>query len=168
MLNEKEKYYIEIYKSLTTQNGYNLTKGGNNVGAEFIKIPVDQYSIYGEYINTFESMSEACRRIRGTDSLDGVFEISNSCHGKQKTAFGYVWRINGDPFNKYKTLSNTKVPVSVFKKDTGELVGNYLSITEAVKNLNLNPCALGKVSQHLKGERKSVNGYIWKKWEIYL
>lgn len=29
-LNEKESYYIEYYKSLTTQNGYNLKGGGNN------------------------------------------------------------------------------------------------------------------------------------------
>ena len=29
-LNEKESYYIEFYKSLTSQNGYNLKGGGDN------------------------------------------------------------------------------------------------------------------------------------------
>lgn len=53
------------------------------------KLPVCQYNRQtGEYIRTFESMSQAAA-VTGTDYRS----ISQVCKGKYKTAGGYKWKL---------------------------------------------------------------------------
>lgn len=57
---------------------------------------VCQYDEYGNCINTFHSAVEA-------ESITGVPKklISAVCHGNKRIAYGYIWRLQGDDFNKY-------------------------------------------------------------------
>lgn len=50
--------------------------------------PVDQYTIDGEYVKTWESASDAAREL-------GVYKqsISLCCKGRYKSAGGYVWKL---------------------------------------------------------------------------
>jgi len=58
--------------------------------------PVEQYDLKNNKINEFPSMTEACTYL---NKPGRVGDINSVCIGKQKTAFGYIW--------KYK--NNTKI-----------------------------------------------------------
>lgn len=49
--------------------------------------PVDQFTLEEEYIKTWESAAEAARELGLDQSC-----ISACCNGKQKTAYGHIWR----------------------------------------------------------------------------
>ncbi len=48
---------------------------------------VEQYTIEGIYLKTFESISDASKEIKGSTS-----NISRCCNGERKTAGGYIWK----------------------------------------------------------------------------
>lgn len=52
-------------------------------------VPVDQYSLNGEYITTFSSQAEANTYL-GKAKNDS--HISSCCNGKQFSAYGYMWK----------------------------------------------------------------------------
>ena len=52
---------------------------------------VEQYSLDGEYIQTFSSCREAARSIGAPYHVG----INSCCLGKQKTAYGYKWKYEG-------------------------------------------------------------------------
>lgn len=169
VLNEKEKYYISLFNSTKFGNGYNLTTGGDNYSQEK-KIQVDQYDKNGTFIQTYESMAEAVRIVRGTDSLNGVFEISDVCNGKQHTAFGFVWRYHGDSFDKYDLshriispngFKRNPKPVCVFTRDN-DLIGIYKTAVEGMNDLGLKKTQESGVYLCLNYERKTAGGYVWR------
>lgn len=49
-------------------------------------IKVDQFSLEGTYINTFDSYSKAAEEINMSKSTIGA-----CCNGKQKEAGGFLW-----------------------------------------------------------------------------
>lgn len=51
--------------------------------------PVAQYTLAGEFIKEFPSISEACRQLGHDPNKGGL--ISRTCRLKQKHAFGYFW-----------------------------------------------------------------------------
>ena len=87
-----------------------LTKGfvwrykGDQYHGEFLqeylkKIPkqVIQYSIDGEKIQTFETISEAALKTNSPDN-----GISQALLNNQKTSNGFIWRYEGELFNRKK------------------------------------------------------------------
>ena len=51
------------------------------------KKKVDQYSLTGDFIKTWSSVSEAAKAIGGQSS-----NIASCAAGRRKTAYGYIWR----------------------------------------------------------------------------
>lgn len=51
------------------------------------KVPVDQYSRNGCFINRHDSQSEAARSVNGA-----VSNIQAASSGRKKTAYGYIWK----------------------------------------------------------------------------
>jgi hypothetical protein len=51
------------------------------------KKKVDQYSLTGDFIKTWSSVSEAAKAIGGQSS-----NIASCTAGRRKTAYGYIWR----------------------------------------------------------------------------
>lgn len=49
--------------------------------------PVEQYTLDGEYIKTFESRKAAAKEL----GVNGT-HISSVCTGQRKAAYGYIWR----------------------------------------------------------------------------
>lgn len=48
-----------------------------------------QFSLSGEYIQTFDSIGDALREVNGKS----VGNISSCCSGKKKNAYGYLWKL---------------------------------------------------------------------------
>lgn len=58
--------------------------------------PVDQYSIEGEYIQSFDYIALA-------NEYAGTSKVGSVCNGNRLQAGGFVWRFKGMPFNQYRT-----------------------------------------------------------------
>ena len=50
--------------------------------------PVEQYSLNGEYLETYNTLKEACDKL----GLKSVSSIVNVCKGRAKIAGGYIWK----------------------------------------------------------------------------
>jgi group I intron endonuclease len=120
-LNEKEKYYIEFYKSRTTENGYNITGGGKGViykrvdtsttRAEKISATLKEY-----YKNADKSaMAERCRNIFKGKKLSAVHveKIREYRKDKEKTK-EHIEKIRKTIVEKYK---NGEFSISDMRKN---------------------------------------------------
>jgi hypothetical protein len=126
---------IKLYKNLV-----NGTAGGDGIreykfSEEYLetkRFKVDQYDLHGNLLATFKSLSEASLIITGTEKYNG--KISAVTKGKygRRTAFGCVWRIHNEPFDKYpvtpqiniteaqkKALSKRQLENNVMKNKLG-------------------------------------------------
>lgn len=105
-LNKLEQDYILQYKSLTSQNGYNVELGGNNKKVAGRK--VNKYDVDLNYICSYESCEEAGRQ----NSIDGC-TIYGCCKHQFYTAGGYVWAFDGEkpvkPHYKQRCEYNRKI-----------------------------------------------------------
>ena len=61
-------------------------------------VMVDQYDINGTFIKTYQNIIEPTLQYSNNPKCSN---ISSCCKGKYKTAYGYVWRYHGEPFDKY-------------------------------------------------------------------
>lgn len=79
-------------KLSATRIAKGVSKGVNNPRAT----PVDQYSIEGEYIQSFDYIALA-------NEYAGTSKVGSVCNGNRLQAGGFVWRFKGMPFNQYRT-----------------------------------------------------------------
>lgn len=64
--------------------------------------PVDQYSISGEFIRHYNSFADAVYEVfESTDHQRYSSTMAACCKGRIKTAYGFVWRYENEPFDKY-------------------------------------------------------------------
>lgn len=90
---QKEKIRIaNTGRKMTPQNVMRLSK------------PVDMYSIDGEHIKTFPSISEAARQLNICPN-----PIQRCAVGKIISAYNYIWRHKGDAFDLYRTKRYSKL-----------------------------------------------------------
>ena len=54
-------------------------------------VPIDQYDLQGNFIQTFSSSREAARAVAQGKSGEAA-HISDVCKGKRKTAYKYIWK----------------------------------------------------------------------------
>lgn len=118
-----EKDLIAMYNTTNPNFGYNITKGGDggSLGvspsketrkklskaskktwetlerrekqSKAFNKKVVQYDLDGNIITTFDSVKAACKSING-------YGVSDCCKRHQKTCKGYVFRFEGDTFEK--------------------------------------------------------------------
>lgn len=178
---------IKLYKNLV-----NGTAGGDGIRdykfteeyLETKRFKVDQYDLQGNLLATFKSLSEASLIVTGTEKYNGkISAVTKGKHGR-RTAFGYVWRIHGEPFDKYpvtpqwnvtearkKALSKRQLENNVMKNKTGLLNSTsrpvlildqnnvILFITETVKEVhNITNLSKSCITNMLK-MNKEVAGY---------
>jgi hypothetical protein len=65
-------------------------------------LPVIQYSTYGEFIQKFSSAANAERYINEKPTAhwkELKNNINDCCRGKQKSAYGYIWKYEGGILN---------------------------------------------------------------------
>ena len=113
-----------------------------------------QYDLYGNLINTFDSLDEASE---ATDI--GKHTIINCYQGRIDRAGSYVWRryrIGEDVPN------SIDIKIKRFKKvnllsDDGDIIQTFYSIKDAAQKLGLNDGV--SISKVCKGEFKQYKGY---------
>lgn len=119
---------------------------------------VDQYSLNGVYIKTFDSISNACRELNVDESSS---HISECCMGKIRSIYGYIWRYHGESLGDY-TDSRT---VSINKYDkNNNFLKQYNSLKEACLDIgkDYNDTVTGNIRRCCKGERKTAYNFKWK------
>lgn len=180
---EKETFYINLFRSDSSEFGYNLTSGGDgisgykhteetkrklseshsgeahwkfgktNVGGEAIL----QFDLDFNFIKEWPSMSEISREL-GCKANN----ISKCCANQIDTYYGFIWVKKTEYYDGYlqehksraKCKSNDK---TVLQYDfLGNFIAKYISCSAAGK-------ALGKktVSTAASGRDPQLYGYIW-------
>lgn len=113
--------------------------------------PVIQYSEDGTYIATYKSARDVQRELG-----IGYKIISAVCNGKKRTAHGYIWRFEGDSFNKYNTENSHLTKVDQYDKN-GVLIKTWNSIKEAESAIGTH------LNSVLNGTCKSAANFYWCK-----
>lgn len=113
---------------------------------------VVQYNIDGTIVNTFSGAIEAEEKTGISKKL-----ISAVCHGEKRIAQGYIWRFEGDQFNKYNVRNPHEIPV-----DKYDLEGNFIKTYPTIKAAERD-CKICSIESVLKGKMKTAGGFIWKK-----
>lgn len=140
---------FDKYPVRTTQE--NLDKIGSDV-------PVDQYTLEGEFITSHSNIQTALHSI---GKLDGGTPITLCCRGLQNKAYNYVWRFKGHSFDEFKETHKDWTPIDVYSMN-GKLIGEYPSINEAIRQLNLNT-VYSNIQKNLNGVTKQHLGYVWRR-----
>lgn len=116
-------------------------------------IAVCKYSMDGELLETYKSVSDAAKSInKSTSAVSGV------CKGKEKSIGGFIFRYQGDEFNKYKFKGYLKKPVIQYSL-SNDFICKYDSIKEASIITKANESSIGACC---KGKQESSCGFIWK------
>lgn len=111
---------------------------------------VQQYTLNGEFVKEFISSEEAFRETKIKAS-----SIRACCSGKRNTAGKYQWKyVNSD-----KEIKSIGYVILQYSKD-GSLLNIFGSIAEASKETNI---VYPNISQNIRGDSKSANGFIFKK-----
>lgn len=100
------------------------------------RIKIDKYSLLGDLLGTYDSMSDGAKSIG--KGCNVVSTITDCCYGRTQYAFNYIWRIHGEPFNKYDTnlINSNCRPVNCYSLKN-EFIDSYKSLSLAQKTLNL-------------------------------
>jgi hypothetical protein len=118
-----------------------------------------QYSLSGEYLNTWNNASEAARSLNNdSESANTIRKCANGVYSK---AYGYIWSFTGD--NIEGKVKNVKVQSSKVHKysKSNEFIASFNSIKEARESLDCKS-HITPISLCLRGKRKSAYGFIWK------
>lgn len=159
---ERKKVQSELWKT-----DANPRKGKNFGRSNFAKY-VNQYSLDGNLIKTWESLSDITRNIPNFSFKN----ISKCCNHEVLTSYGYIWRFKEEcdlekievdltprKSGKVRKRNTTMFKaVNQYDKDL-ELIKEWDSITDASKHYNI---PTTNISKCCKGERKSAGGFIWK------
>lgn len=183
--NEKEKYYIALYKSNNYNYGYNLTTGGDGtIGYEFTEdvrekmskmrsgknhwnygkhnsagVKVLQFDLNGNLIKKWDSVRDVQRA-----GIAKGCNISECILGKANSAGGYFWmreceyngKISPEKLLKAAQKSNDKVILQY--NLNGDFIKEYISAAEAARELG---CSGSIISGASKGKFDYGLGYVW-------
>lgn len=183
IVNQKEVYYINKYKTTNHNFGYNLTNGGDGIvgykhseetkkklseshkGEKHWKFNKEnyggdiilQFDLDFNFIQEWPSMSEIERQT-GYKSNN----ISRCCNNKLDTYKNYIWVKKEEYFEgylqKYKSRAKCKSSdKSVLQYDFfGNFIDKYISCAEAGKKLGRKT-----VNTAANGRDPQLYGYIW-------
>ena len=126
--------------------------GANNPFSRKVRM----YSLNGEYIRTFDCLSDTSRFCGVGDN-----SIGRVCRGERFSAGGYKWAYEGEANRKISghiTLPTNKRGVLQYNSD-GVLIEEYGSIAEAAKATGFQAT---NIIHAAKGDLKTYKGYRWK------
>lgn len=146
--NELEIEYIKKFNSQNPEIGYNISDGGNTNSV--LRKKLYQYSLDGEYIKEWESLSEA-RRFYNS-SIDPLL----------RNSLGYQWSYEKvDKMPPIKNQNNLGVEKKIYKYDLdGNFICEYSSMSEASRCCG-SPNGFKHISQCCNNKRRSALGFRW-------
>lgn len=158
-VDEREKYYIQLFDSTNRKKGYNRECGGNlhkeitsDLRKELSEVHVDlqvteieQYSLDNVFIHSWKSIKDASKSL-GIERTS----ISKALHGNIKSAGGYIWKLKSvySPYNSR--------PISQY-----DLKGRYIRDWNSVKEAE-DQLGIRRILNALNGRNKSAGGFQWK------
>ncbi len=153
-LDEKECYWINQYQSLIP-NGYNMVAGGTNGTGLSKGKKVLQYDLMGNFIAEYPSALQASQVTNISHT-----QICKCCRSEIQQSGTFQWKY-ADDFNKkiIPIVKRTDFIVLQIDKNTGEIISEFDSITEASNSTNI---AKATISRVCNGKGKTAGGYIWK------
>lgn len=171
-LNEKESYYINSYKSLISENGYNLKGGGSNSFlTEEVKKKISQAQI-GEKNHMYGktgSLNPTSKRVRNITTED-EYESANECAIKENINFSHICAVcRGDRGSTnnciYRYLDNEgniiqpKQTADIKNKPVRNIdTGEEFSTAQKAEMFYAGKKS-GNVNRVCKGQRKTFAGY---------
>ena len=149
-LNEREIYYISKYHSLTHENGYNITKGGDNIG-KAQKVTTYCFTPDGEFVKEFESRADAGRFIgvKGED-VAGAIIRKGLCRGYYFTSSPTF------DYNHIHPMSERKIKSYDYN---GKLIKLYNNSYEASNDIG---GSAENIYNCCNGQHTSAYGFIWR------
>lgn len=154
LLNEKEKYWIQYYNTLTP-NGYNIREGGEDCGRkEVYQIDLNT----NEIINTFPSATAAAEQY----NLD-ISHLTKTCRHEKgfRSCGGFKWSYAYNYSPEYIDNINPKInerQVCQIDINTGEVIKIWDNMRQA--GLALNICS-SSINGCITGRYKSAGGFQW-------
>lgn len=118
---------------------------------------VIQYTLKGEYIQTFDSVTSAAKYIGSSTN-----EISKVCMKKNKTSHGCIWRYSTDPLIKseiQKLITHGKKRKVEQYDMNMNYICTYESLAEAKRQTGTSDTS---IQQCCIGKYKHANHYKWK------
>ena len=157
--------------------------GTENIAPVFTgKKAVNQYSIDGKYLHTYESLTEAAYAVKPENKNSGISVILSCAKGKKMTAFGYLWKYakecNGT--EDILPVHNSKSIVVNQYTLEGIYLNTYKSISEAARTISIPETArttksdsenvimgnitsiISCISSCIRYRTKTAYGYQWK------
>lgn len=122
------------------------------------KKPVHQYSIEGQYIATYNSLTEAAIAVRErhTGTLIGA-----ACRGAYDTAYGYRWSFDKmDVLPPFVPFTNTRKVMRISPDGADRKI--YGSIKEAAEDNN---ASAPNITEVCKGRVQTCKGYYWEYYD---
>ena len=164
LIQEKEKYYVELYNSY--HNGYNCTKGGEHdskywlgkkEGAHNTAKKTYQYTLDGTLVKEWNSVISITRTLGYTHEM-----ICGCCIGKYKTTHNYIWThiYQGEKIEVYRKTTSQIKTVASYDLNTNLKITEYPSAI--IASLALSGKTKSKISDVCNGRRNSALGYKWK------
>jgi hypothetical protein len=119
---------------------------------------IDQYSLDGVFIKTYDCITDAAHEL-GIESSSAVSTIGAVCMGKKLTAYGFVWRYHGELFELYDCSTSNRI----IKINQYDLDGNFICTYD---NSKLAAASVGTtnktaITDCCKKKRESYKGYKW-------
>lgn len=154
-LNEREQYWIKQCHTKIEEDGYNLTDGGDTPSRYMCK-PVYQYTLEGEYIQSFPSIIEVQYQLGISTG-----NISRALKSESKESHGFLWsdtKYTTLPKDCHKSCYRTKI--SQYDKD-GKYIQTFTSLREAALSCG-KPTGSSNIQAAAKGKRLTAYGYKWK------
>ncbi|MBQ2884700.1 MAG: GIY-YIG nuclease family protein [Alphaproteobacteria bacterium] len=145
------KGYIARY------HGDDVLKYKVNLDGDFTVKGVDEYSLNGELLETYETATLAADRHNGSTSA-----ICGCCKGKYQTAYNRVWRYKGEPFDKFPVdfiHFGKEVQVDQYTLD-GEFIKTWNSATLAANSLGHKHGTF--ILNVAKGKKIQAYGFVWR------
>ena len=153
-IDKLEKEYIIKYNSLTP-NGYNILKGGREQRGAWNSKPIDEYDLFGNYINSYESAGYYQNFIN-KDYDTRMIRRSCSEHKHYKER---IFRFKGDEKPKPYQKPKSKKCKKIYQFDiNGKLINEFNSIIEASERTNTSRTS---IIGCLKGYYKKANNSFW-------
>jgi group I intron endonuclease len=169
----QEKECVKQYNTISP-NGYNILQGGEAVPINRIT-PVYQYTMNGDFVASFKSITEAIQ-LNGLDDDPKNSKLARHLR-TDHCSFGYLWNTNSEEnvvglYNSYMERKNnrskrksdhvrhTRRQRNIFQyNNKGELMCQYTSAQQASDSTGFSRTTIEK---HIKGIIESVKiPYTW-------
>lgn len=151
---------VRAIKSNTLAYGYVWSYNKEfhfNIDEYGCMVSVDKYDTNGNYIESYNSLIDGARS--AGRSYEGVTNIKSVCDGQTITAYGYVWRYKGRPFNEFSLEKKTNA-IAVNQYTTNNIfVNTHPSAKQA--GISLNSTSYGGITNCCKGRSQTAYGYKW-------